>query len=233
MNLSLIGICLCLIFVDSRRVSNQDDRTITIGPQAESPTEDDDRRGSPLTIADLDAYLAALRDAAKTEPARRVSFRDLWNRPADFQGKRVEIEASIEQIFEQKAIGQFPDLIEIWGFSRVGDPFCLVFPQASEQRRFGRGTRVRFRGVFLKLLEYKARDADRIAPLIVGADPPVRIAAGASPDRRATRRDLKRFDHAFTAIATGFTILFILIQMRKRSKRRPILENDDPPRFIG
>ncbi len=229
MNLSLIGIWLCLIFVDAGRVSNQDQRTVTIGPQAETPIDDDDRRGSPLTIADLDAYLAALRDPAKAEPARRVSFRDLWDRPADYQGKRVEIDASIEQIFEHKSIGKFPELIELWGFSRVGDPVCLVFPRSNPERRFGRGTLVRFRGVFLKLLEYKARDADRIAPLIVGADPPVR----ASPDRTAKRRDENRFDHAFTAIAGGFTILFILIQLRRRSDRRPIPENDDPPQFIG
>lgn len=233
MNLSFINLIIFLIAFDSKSVSNRNDRPIAIEPRADSSTENDDRRGSPLTIADLDAYLGALHGDTNTEPAERVSFRDLWNRPDDYQGKRVEIEASIEQIFEQKAIGAFPDLIEIWGFSRVGDPFCLVYPRANESRRFERGTRVRFRGVFLKLLEYKARDSDRIAPLIVGAEPPTTVGNDASRNLRSTRLDKKRLDRAFTAIAIVFTILFILILMRGRTKRIPLSENDDPPRFVG
>jgi hypothetical protein len=125
-----------------------------------------------LTLADLAAYPAALSPPrGAPEPPAVVGFHALWDHPATYQGRRVQVEGRLVRRFRQGSFGTFPPLEEAWVFSPSGDPFCLVFPAAPET-----GTRVseplRFTGTFLKLIEYKA--ADR------GARPAGRRAAGPS-----------------------------------------------------
>ena len=64
-------------------------------------------------------------------PTRRsaVKFRDLWNRPDVFRGRRVTVEGRVVRIFRQGPVGSFPPLAEVWITSPAGDPFCVVFPQ--------------------------------------------------------------------------------------------------------
>jgi hypothetical protein len=88
-----------------------------------------------LTLADLAGYRAALSGKATAEDARagdppaRVVFKDLWNRPDLFRGRRVTVQGRIVRIFRQGSVGSFPPLAEGWIASPSGDPFCLVFPQ--------------------------------------------------------------------------------------------------------
>jgi hypothetical protein len=172
---------------------------------AEDP-ERDDRIG----LADLAAYRAALSgrptadDARPSDPPARVGFRDLWERPEAYRGRRVTIGGRLERTFRQGAVGSFPPLVESWIFSAAGDPFCIVYPQPEATGRGGptgesldgsaedrtRGIRagtpggprpgrmVRFTGTYLKTVRYAARNGERLAPLIVGDRPPEPRPAG-------------------------------------------------------
>ncbi len=158
-----------------------------------------------LNLADLAAYRAALSgqptaDHAKaTDPPRQVHFRDLWNQPDAFRGRRVIVQGRVERIFRQAAVGSFPPLAEVWIASPAGDPFCVVFspkettvgddqpvgtnrPDKTSRSPNRRerplatpvvGTTVRFTGTFLKMVTYAASDGQRLAPLIVGERPPL------------------------------------------------------------
>lgn len=146
-----------------------------------------------LTLADLTAYRAALAgfslagDSAAPVP---VSFKQLWSRPGTFHGRRVTVQGRIERIFRQGPVGSFPALAEIWIASPAGDPFCLVVPQentkafppmndhgleihARSKQIPAIGRTVHFTGTFLKMVRYAGGDSTRVAPLIVGNQPPL------------------------------------------------------------
>jgi hypothetical protein len=156
-----------------------------------------------LSLADLVAYRAALtgkptaEDARASDPAVWAVFKDLWNRPKSFRGRRVIVEGRVQRIFRQGPVGDFPALAEIWIASPVGDPFCLVVPQEtvtasgflnknSVSGRTGAkqlpepGLMVRFTGTFLRMVGYSAGDRSRRAPLIIGDQPPVSVQDGAT-----------------------------------------------------
>jgi hypothetical protein len=162
-----------------------------------------------LSLADLVHYRAALAGKPTADNAKasdqpvRVVFKDLWDRPEAFRGRRVTIEGRTERIFRQTAVGDFPALAEIWIASTSGDPFCLVIPQkpvglsvSSHNLSSGTaaprgdlpklGQNVRFIGTFLKLVRYTAGDGDRLAPLVVGDQPPMHVR----DDSKAAHEDL-------------------------------------------
>jgi hypothetical protein len=170
---------------------------------------DDAEPTHQLSLADLAKYRAALAGKATADDARssdtpaRVSFKDLWNRPDALTGRRVMIEGRVQRIFRQGPVGSFPALAEIWIASPAGDPFCLVVPQESgtgsspvnDHDLEGRATppripklgqTVRFTGTFLKMLRYVAGDGDRLAPLLVGDQPPVPVRETAKAYRASS-----------------------------------------------
>jgi hypothetical protein len=137
---------------------------------------------SGLTVADLAAYRAALSEpgaapsgsGSRSERPQAVGFRELWDHPRTYQGRRVQVQGRLVRQFRQGAVGTFPPLVEAWIFSPAGDPFCLVFPAAAGSPKMKKAdpeSQVQFTGTFLKLLEYPARDGPRLAPLIVGPAP--------------------------------------------------------------
>ena len=126
---------------------------------------------SPLGLPDLEAYRVAL--SAKPDPsAISVRFRDLWDRPDEYRGRSVAVEARVARLFHQPRVGEFPPLVEAWAVSPSGDPFCLVFPQVEGRPTPEVGASVRFSGTFLKRIKYSGQDAARLAPLIVGPEAP-------------------------------------------------------------
>jgi hypothetical protein len=173
---------------------------------------DDSETPQQLTLADLAGYRSALsgkataEDAKAADPPARVVFKDLWNRPDLFRGRRVTVRGRIARILRQGSVGSFPPLAEVWIASPVGDPFCLVSPQersagivpvtdhgpgstgifpVTDQGLEGRATpqtvpelgqTIRFTGTFLKLVRYSAKGGARLAPLVVGDRPPVPIS---------------------------------------------------------
>jgi hypothetical protein len=186
------------------------------GQDADVDRDVDDRLG----LADLAAYRAALSgkatadDARPSDSPRSVGFRDLWERPEAYRGRRVTIRGRLERTFRQGAVGSFPPLVEAWIFSASGDPFCVVFPRlqtpaggvsasgsapgsdgdhGQDSRTAGPpipgpGRLVRFTGTFLKTVRYGAGDGERLAPVIVGDRPPEhQPPAEAGGEARATR----------------------------------------------
>ncbi len=159
---------------------------------------DDTEVNHELSLADLASYRAALAGKATVDDARasdlavRVVFKDLWNRSEAFRGRRVTVEGRVQRIFRQGPVGSFPALSEIWIVSSTSDPFCLVVSQESgttkrsvddhspePRRTFHQipkaGQMVRFTGTFLKIVRFPAGDGNRLAPLIVGNQPPVAV----------------------------------------------------------
>ena len=152
-----------------------------------SPAQsDEDDLATRLGLSDLDSYRAALsgRAAAAGVPERGpppvVSFRELWDHQERWAGQRVRIEGNVVRVFRQDAFGGFPPLVEIWLTTKAGDLFCTVFPQNGEtsiavKAATEPGAKVAFAGTFLKTIRYAAADQARLAPLIVGDRPPLRI----------------------------------------------------------
>lgn len=173
--------------------------SIVVAPICRASYLDDDLQTShQLSLADLAGYRAALSgkptaDSARaSDPPVETKFKDLWNRPEIFQGRRVSVQGHVARIFRQGPVGSFPALAEVWINSPAGDPFCAVFPQPGPtdfadplERRSdaGRaiampelGQMVRFTGTFLKMVRYAGSDGPRLAPLIVGGQQPAPFA---------------------------------------------------------
>ncbi len=141
---------------------------------------------SRLGLADLAAYRAALSgratidDARAAEPPRSVSFRQLWDTPDDWLGRRVQVSGRVARVFRQEALGSFPPLVEAWVSTPAGDLFCTVFPAHGETKV---GQSVDFTGTFLKSICYSGSDQPRLAPLIVGDRPPKPVSESAAVEQ--------------------------------------------------
>jgi hypothetical protein len=174
-----------------------------LSPASGQTNNSDDRLG----LADLPAEHAALAGKATIDgpqahaPPQSVTFRDLWNHPETWRGRRVRVQGTIARIFRQGAVGSFPPLAEAWLSTPEGDLLCVVFPQEDHRGQKTQtqthtnantgpaqktrdepaparqlepepGRRVTFTGTFLKTIRYPAADLARLAPLIVGDRPP-------------------------------------------------------------
>ena len=106
-----------------------------LSPASGQTDKPDDRLG----LADLPAEHAALAGKATIDgpeahaPPQSVTFRELWNHPEAWRGRRVRVRGTIARVFRQGAIGSFPPLAEAWLSTPEGDLLCVVFPQ--EDRR--------------------------------------------------------------------------------------------------
>jgi len=192
-----------------------------------------------LTVADLAAYRAALSGQRRgQEPPAVVGFRELWDHPATYQGRRVQVQGRLVRRFRQGSFGTFPPLEEAWVFSPAGDPFCLVFPAPRDPEEREAETKpktptaagsVRFAGTFLKLLEYQGADGLRRAPLIVGPAPPVAVTVALDqrkPQTRVAERPLTRLDWTIALAAAVAVALVLAHQHLRRPISRPLDRND-------
>ncbi|MEA2630651.1 MAG: hypothetical protein QOE66_870 [Chloroflexota bacterium] len=188
---------------------------------------------SALTVADLAAYRAALSGRGATDrPPVPVGFRELWDHPATYRGRRVQVEGRVFRRFRQGAFGTFPPLEEAWSFSPAGDPFCLVFPETpTDAKAPGQAGQVRFVGTFLKLVEYQGSDGPRLAPLIVGPAAPVAVSVASDRESRTAQVPgfgLSRLDWAI-GLAAGVLVASVLVhQHLRRPLRRPLKVEDAP-----
>jgi hypothetical protein len=191
---------------------------------------------SPISLADLPAYRDAL-DGKPAGVAVSATFRDLWERPDAFAGKRVRIEGRVVRRFQQGKVGSFPPLAESWAATTSGDPFCLVYPSVSDTQRDGPGAMVRFEGVYLRRVTYKGGDGDRLAPLIVGAAPPT--VTTPAPLVKETHIDRPTgsvpYDWALGLGAAGLIALALArYHVRKPPRRVSTIDREigPPPEFI-
>ena len=153
-----------------------------------------------LNIADLSAYRAALEPPKTGEPPPRPAvFRDLWDRPAEFRGRRVAVGGQVERVFHKGPIGEFPALAEVWVVDSAKDPLCLIAPEPAPKP----GDSVRFEGTFLRRIRYRGGDTDRLAPLIVGPGPP-RVERAAENGAVAGRAP---FEGMLVAVLGGMVVL--------------------------
>jgi hypothetical protein len=173
-------------------------------------TADDSESTQQLSLADLADYRVALTgkptadDARPSDPPARVVFKDLWNRPEAFRGRRVVVKGRVQRIFRQGPVGSFPALAEIWIVSPTTDPICLVVPQESATAALAAnkqsleagstfrqlpklGQVVQFTGTFLKVVRFAAGDGHRLAPLVVGDQPPVPVQDDGKRDGSRSR----------------------------------------------
>ncbi len=142
--------------------------SLTLGTLLASTRADD----SAVSIADLAGYRAALAAKADPSTAAPVTFRELWDHPEAHQGRPVRLEGRVARLFRQASVGKFPPLAEAWVTSPVGDPTCVVFPTEAGRAIPKPGDQVRFVGTFLRRITYRGADTDRVAPLVVGPEPP-------------------------------------------------------------
>ena len=183
-------------------------------------------RDHGLTLADLEAYRAALVDRT-TGPVPTVRFRDLWDHPEAHAGKPVAVAGRIARLFRQPAVGEFPPLVEAWVVSSEGDPLCVVFPGGEAAKVPEVGTSVRFTGTFLRRVEYHSGDVPRLAPLIVGPRPPT--APPGAPETEGLA-----WSSGDWMMATGACVVVGWFLARRHLarplSRRPLL--DPPPLFV-
>lgn len=193
-------------------------------------TPDDPAR---LELTDLAAYRRALEPAA-TGPAPRVDFATLWNHSESWQGRRVEVEGRVARVFRQPAVGSFPPLVEAWLTGPAGDPFCVVFPDRGATDAARLGATVRFAGTYLRRLRYPGGDVDRLAPWLVGPDPPTPVASPAGNPSGAPAAG-RPYGTDF-AVAVAITVAILAVLARRHLARpvsRPSAGCDDPPpRFL-
>ena len=130
--------------------------------------------------------------------AMAATFRDLWDRPAEFRGRWVAVGGRVGRVFHDGPVGQFPPLAEVWVDSPASDPLCLVFPETKADPTPKPGDVVRFEGTFLRRgsPRWRRRPAgppDRragVAPGRAGRAPGV----VGIPDWLAVRRDVRPGD---------------------------------------
>ncbi len=178
----------------------------------------------PLTVADLAAYRSALELKTPVGPAPRASFRDLWDRPDDFRGRRVAVSGRVVSVFHQGAFGQFPPLAEVWVFTPASDPFCLVFPESKEKATPKPGAVVGFTGTFLRKVRYHGGDVDRLAPLVVGPEPPG--VEQSAPE--VFNPPASPFDGIALLVVGGMVMLTLVRVAIRRPRPRPIVEAPTP-----
>lgn len=187
---------------------------------------------SPVNLGDLPAYRAAL-DGKPAGAALPATFRELWDHPDAFAGKRVRVEGRIVRRFHQGKVGTFPPLVESWASTPAGDPLCLVYPSASPRKDDGPGALVQFEGVYLRRVPYRGGDGDRLAPLIVGASPPTVTTPAppvAKPDAGQPTASSIPYDWALGLGAAGLIALALARHhVRKPSRPLPIDRPIEPP----
>jgi hypothetical protein len=180
---------------------------------------------SSLALADLPAYHAALKDDLSTAVAS-VRFRDLWERPAEFEGRRVVVEGTIERRFRQPAVGQFPALCELWLVAPDKNPLGIVFPDT--KRAPGPGDRVRFRGTFLRLIRYPSGDVERLAPLVVGGRAPEVLGGDALIAAKGL--SWSAFEWSIGGALACLVVMVLALQYARRPRGR--VRVGPPPSFL-
>jgi hypothetical protein len=188
-----------------------------------------------LGVADLAAYRAALSvNATRNVPPVPVTFRELWDHPATYQGRRVQVVGRVVRRFRQGSFGTFPPLEEAWAVTPASDPFCLVFPEIPPDPKSGRvAGQVRFVGTFLRLVEYQGGDGPRLAPLIVGPAAPIAARAAVAPARRSSPAPAvaarpTRLDWTVGLAAATLVFLVLAFQHLRKPVRR-LLDVEDAP----
>ena len=137
---------------------------------------------APMKIRDDAAYSILLRRARETsskalaaEARRDIFWTHLWERPAGYRGVPIHLEGTARRVLSYEVNPELAPggrVYEAWIYSDENRmfPYVLVFEDAPPGLVIGADlfVRVTFDGYFLKLLGYRAGDANRAAPMLVG-----------------------------------------------------------------
>lgn len=187
--------------------------------------------GPSVSIGDLPDYRAALEDLSEA-PGESIPFRELWERSEVYKGRRIRVEGTVARRFRQASVGMFPPLTELWVVSASKDPFCLVFPTPDDlDDGTAPGSAIRFDGLFLKPIRYPAADEPRVAPLVVGARPPVPHAVDPLAGQ-PSRLPMGALDWILGVVLAGLVALLLLRQARSRPVRDSRPRPAPPPSFV-
>ncbi len=189
---------------------------------------------SAVTIADFAGYQAALAAKANPSAAPLATFRELWDHPEAHQGRPVQVEGRVARLFRQASVGKFPPLAEAWVTSPVGDPTCLVFPTEPGRAIPKPGDQVRFVGTFLRRITYRGADTDRVAPLLVGPEPPTVLdpASGPGGDGWGSIFGGDHFGDWGIGLAASLGVLWVLLRRHLSRPLDPIQPIDPSPTFL-
>lgn len=219
----------------SRRLAAFVAASVFLSAARHSAGQDD----APLGLGDLAAEHAALSGEGDGAPPVAATFRDLWDRPDEFRGRRVRVVGRVVRSFRQDAVGSFPALVEAWIEQPPGDLLCLVFPAPAREVDAWKGATVAFVGVSLRRVRYKA-EGDRLAPLIVGREAPaIEAAAPAQPPETPTAGWPGPL--ATVGLFAGLASISALLAWRtlatpaprKRKPRERGIGSGPPPEFLG
>jgi hypothetical protein len=178
-----------------------------------------DPRG--IVLGDLPTYLEALQQRPAA-PGERVSFRAAWEREEAYRGRCVLVEGRAARMFEAGSSGRFPAVVEVWIVDEGGYPWCVVFPREAVPGEWDRwrGSRVRFEGTFLKLVDYESGDGRRRAPVVAGPAGPQVLGSGRGGATGAAGEPW-RWD-LIVGVVAGLFVVLLLVGLRMR--RMPELE---------
>lgn len=194
---------------------------IALAPTASAQDED------VIGLADVKAYRDALVTSGD-DRATPASFLDLWDRPETFRGRWVRVEGRVERRFRQAARGDFPALTELWILDAAGNPICLVFPTTGAGEP---GDEIVFDGRFVRIIRYRGPESERLAPLVVGPDPPT---LPATPKRQGLEvlPDAAGLEVWIAALLAVVVVTILGLQhVKRRSASRPVYSGP-PPEFL-
>ncbi len=179
---------------------------------------------SALNLADLPVFQAALSE--NTSIPLTVGFQDLWGHPENFAGQRVKVVGHLERRFRQGPVGEFPALVESWISDSSKNLMCLVHPDRGEASPSGQ---VEFVGTFLRPIRYKASDAHRLVPLIIGAGPLV----GLTPSDTTLSQNKENGIDRILFIVLGLLLIMMIARKSLNRPPAPRVVIDPTPEFIS
>lgn len=165
-----------------------------------------------VPVARISGYKAALTETP-TGRAVPVRFRDLWDRPKAYEGRRVQVEGRLMRQFSGPSAGELPERVESWIATESGDLICLVSLASSQRENPGpHSTPLQFDGTFLGLIDYESGDVTRRAPLVVGPTQPRRVSRGQIVTQRTSLADW---------LLAAACLIFVVMMLGRVAMRRP------------
>ena len=177
-------------------------------------------RPEPIGLTDIPSYLAALETRPKI-PARRIGFRELWERSENLRDTRVTIEGRLITRFHAASTGRLPARVELWIDTGSNNFVCLVHPERRSPADTSPkiGSRITFTGTFFRLIPYQGGDVERVAPLIIGPGVAESLEKAEGSSHSVGQKPIS-WDWVVGAAVAGFVLLIMIGRALDRPRSR-------------